>query len=121
MACFGNEPHDMQLLEEPYEEYVQEMADKLEEERCYLVQAAQCTVCDYLGFQEKEDPDDVIMCKACNPEGEHPWHPAHVLIWQVGDEWVPSCSDRVLTWWDDHNAPREAGAPLEWIKPLPTA
>ena len=66
-----------------------------------------------------------ITCKACDPNGEHAPHAAHVEIWQAGDEigrgpqtgsWVPSCADRVLDWWNTDgieamNERKQAGAP----------
>lgn len=62
-------------------------------------------------------------CVACDPNDEHEPHPASVLVWQVGDEWVPSCADRVLSWWTGESASSyeervEAGAPEDWIRPL---
>lgn len=120
MPCAFGEPHDMQPVSKPYEEWLEEMVQEIEAERGYKVQAAMCSVCDYLGFSEADDEEDgEAVCIACNPDGEHEYHEAHVIIWQVGDKWIPSCSNRVLTWWDNDRAPALAGAPSDWIRPLP--
>lgn len=62
-------------------------------------------------------------CIACNPDGEHPPHEAHVEVWSVSG-WVTSCADRVLDWWatdstDSIRDRKAAGAPEAWIRPLP--
>lgn len=63
----------------------------------------------------------VALCEACGEEAFA--HAAHVQIWQIGDRWVPSCSDRVTSWWNDagDSIPDRvsAGAPADWIRPLP--
>ena len=65
----------------------------------------------------------MLRCIACDPNQEREPHEAHVEVWQVGDRWVPSCSDRVLDWWS-HDSNRSiaerrfVGAPDRWIRPL---
>ena len=75
-------------------------------------------------YKNAEDESEItFLCLACNPDGEHPYHLAHVLLWQSGGNWVPSCSKAVLWWWgtDWNSAAKEmeiTKAPDKWIKPL---
>lgn len=67
----------------------------------------------------------MVECIACNPNGEYPPHEAHVEVWQSGGGWIPSCCDRVLSWWDtrameSEKLRKETGAPEKWIRPLGT-
>lgn len=62
-------------------------------------------------------------CIACNPNSEFLAHEAYVEVWQAGGNWVPSCCDRVLDWWNTDSTQaikerKEAGAPEAWIRPL---
>jgi hypothetical protein len=65
-----------------------------------------------------------MKCVGCNFNGEaDQTHEADVLLWRVGDRWVPCCSDRALDWWDEggeagHRHRVDVGAPDRWIRPL---
>lgn len=63
---------------------------------------------------------DEQACQGCGEESDHP---AHVEVWQIGGNWVPVCSDRVLDWWHfdsvgSYRERKEAGCPDKWIREI---
>lgn len=81
-----------------------------------------CAVCAANAAAEGMSIKRIDGHPECHECGEEP-HQAHLLAWQVGDKWIPICSNRALSWWGDGRTRdremREAGAPTRWLKPLP--